>query len=122
MSGRLAAYLDGPAEVTLRLPPPLDRPLAVERRAERVVLLNGDRVVAEAVAAEVAVEPPARPTLAEAADAAARHVHSGSAEFNECFTCGERPGDGLCIHVGPVEGHDLQAARWTAREVAPEII
>ena len=29
--GRIAAYVDGPATVTLRRPPPLDTPLEVER-------------------------------------------------------------------------------------------
>ena len=30
--GRIAAYVDGPATVTLRRPPPLDTPMAVEQR------------------------------------------------------------------------------------------
>ena len=29
--GRIAAYIDGPATVTLRRPPPLDTPMQVER-------------------------------------------------------------------------------------------
>ncbi len=29
--GRIAAYVDGPATVTLRRPPPLDTPMKVER-------------------------------------------------------------------------------------------
>jgi hypothetical protein len=48
--GRLAAYVDADeVEVTLRLPPPLGRPLAVEGDGELVQLLDGDAVVAEAV-------------------------------------------------------------------------
>ena len=43
-------------------------------------------------------------------------------EFSECFTCGVRPDDGLCIHVGPVAGSDVHAAPWTAREVSPEVV
>jgi hypothetical protein len=43
-------------------------------------------------------------------------------QFSECFSCGVRPDDGLCIHVGPVAGTDLQAASWTAREVSSEVI
>ena len=34
-AGRLAAFVDGPAEVTLRLPPPLDRPLTVAEQDDR---------------------------------------------------------------------------------------
>ena len=46
----------------------------------------------------------------------------GGEEFSECFTCGVRPDDGLCIHVGPVAGSDVHAAPWTAREVSPEVV
>ena len=121
-SGRLATFLDGPAEVTLRLPPPLDRPLEVVRRGETVVLLDGDSVVAEAVPTEVDVEPPARPSPADAEAAAARHVRLAGEGFGECFTCGVRDdGDGLRIYVGPSE-NGVQAAPWTAREVSPEIV
>jgi len=39
--GRLAAYLGGPVEVTLRRPPPLNQALDVERRnPSRVALLQ----------------------------------------------------------------------------------
>jgi len=58
----------------------------------------------------VDVEPPARPTLAEAEDAAKRHVRWGGEVFNECFTCGDRPQDGLSIHVGKMEGQNVHAA------------
>ena len=38
--GRLAAYVDGVAEVTLRRPPPLDRALTVRRGPDGVALVN----------------------------------------------------------------------------------
>ncbi len=121
-SGRLAAYLDGPAEVTLRLPPPLERRLDVVRRGDSVLLLDGEALVAEAAPAQVEAEPPARPSFAEAEEAAARHVRLAAEEFSECFTCGVRvEGDGLRIHVGPLQD-GLQAAAWTAREVSPEVV
>jgi len=125
-AGRLAAFLDGPAEVTLRVPPPLERPLAVERRGETVALLDVEMVLAEAVRAEVEVEPPSRPSYAEAERAAGRHVSMGAQRVNECFSCGARAkGDGLRIHPGPVEGIDLQAAPWTPGdddEISAEIV
>ena len=121
-AGCLAAFVDGAAEVTLRLPPPLDRPLAVATVDGRVLLLDGEAVVAEAEPRAPELEPPAAVSLAEATHAATAHVPMGAEEFSECFTCGVRPEDGLCIHVGPVAGTDLQAAPWTAREVAPEIV
>src|SRR5215216_2284126 len=46
-SGRLAAFGDARVvQVTLRLPPPLDRPLAVVQDGERVLLVDGDATVA----------------------------------------------------------------------------
>jgi hypothetical protein len=120
-AGRLAAFVDGPAEVTLRLPPPLGRPLTVVEDDGRVLLCDGDAVVAEAERCAPGIDPPAPPTLAEAEDAETRHVRWGGENFSECFSCGVRP-DGLCIHVGGVKGRDLHAAAWTAREVSPEVV
>ena len=121
-AGRLAAYVDGPAEVTLRLPPPLDRPLAVAEEEGRVLLLDGEALIAEARPGVPGVDVPGAVTLAEAEEAATRQVRFGGENFSECFSCGVRPEDGLCIHVGPVAGRDLHAAPWTAREVSPEVV
>jgi len=121
-AGRLAAFVGGPATVTLRLPPPLDRPLTVVEEGGRASLRDDDAVIAEAELGAPGIDPPVPPTLAEAEDAQKRHVRWGSENFAECFSCGDRPGDGLCIHVGPVAGRDLQAAAWTAREISPEIV
>jgi hypothetical protein len=121
-AGLLARFVGGPAEVTLRLPPPLDRPLTVVESDGRLLLLDGDALVAEAKAGRPKLDPPAPPTLAEAEDAASRHVHWGGDNFSECFSCGVRPEDGLCIHVGPVAGSDLHAAPWVAREPSPEVV
>lgn len=121
-AGLLAQFVDGPAEVTLRLPPPLERPLRVAPQDGRVWLLDGEAIVAEAAPATVELELPKAPTRAEAEAATARHVRFGGEGFSECFTCGIRPEDGLCIHAGPVEGTELHAAPWTARGVAPEVV
>ena len=87
-----------------------------------VRLLDGEALVAEARPGAPELEPPEPPSLAEAERAAAAHVHFSGENFAECFTCGFRPDDGLCIHVGPVAGTDLHAAPWTAAEVSPEIV
>ena len=121
-AGRLAAFVDGPAEVTLRLPPPLGRPLAVAAVDGRVLLLDGEAVVAEAEPRAPELRPPPAVSVADAQDAATRHVRMSGEGFSECFTCGVRPDDGLCIHVGPVAGSDVHAAPWTAREVSPEVV
>ena len=121
-AGRLAAFVDGPAEVTLRLPPPLERPLTVVEDDGRVLLCDGEAVVAEAERGAPELHAPDPPTLAEAEDAQTRHVRWGGENFSECFSCGVRPEDGLSIHVGSVAGRDLHAAAWTAHEVSPEVV
>ena len=121
-AGRLAAFVDGPAEVTLRLPPPLDRPLTVTAADDRLLLLDGEALVAEARPATVDIAPPEPVSPADAAEAANGHVRFGGEEFSECFSCGVRPDDGLCIHVGPVAGRDVHAAPWIASEVSPEVV
>src|SRR5688500_18642922 len=45
-AGLLAQFVDGPAEVTLRLPPPLERPLRVVEQEGRLWLLDGEAIVA----------------------------------------------------------------------------
>jgi hypothetical protein len=124
-AGRLAAFVDADeVEVTLRRPPPLERPLHMRRDGAAAVLLDGEAVVAEARAAAVAAEPPAPVSFAEAEDAATRHVSIGKAIFRECFTCGVRDAhDGLEIYAGSVAGREpLHAAPWTVGESAPEIV
>jgi hypothetical protein len=121
-AGLLAGFLDGPAEVTLRLPPPLERPLRVHELEGKLRLLDGDALVADAEPAAIELELPAPPSAEEAAAAAERHVRFGGENFSECFSCGIRPEDGLCIHVGPVDGTELQAAPWTAREVSAPVV
>lgn len=111
-SGRLAAHVDAEeVEVTLRLPPPLDRPLTVERdEGGAVRLLDGAALVAEARPGRVDVDVPAGVSLDQAEAARHGHVRGFSPDFAECFVCGIRE-DGLEIHVGPVAGREpLHAA------------
>ena len=124
-AGRLAEFVDSKdVEVTLRLPPPLDRPLVVRREGDSVLLVDGGEVVAEAGPAKLDIQPPQPVSVAEADRARQRHVRGWNSEFNECFVCGERPdGDGLAIRVGLVAGRaPLHAAPVIATESAPEIV
>ena len=123
--GRLAGLVAADeVEVTLRRPPPLDRPLAIRRKADTVLLLDGEALVAEARPARLELELPGPVSLAEAEAAAARHVRVGDAAFRECFSCGVREdGDGLQIHAGPVAGREpLHAAVWEVEETGREIV
>ncbi len=123
-AGLLAGVLGGAVEVTLRLPPPLERPLVVREDGHGIVLIDGERTVAEARHADPVVVPPPAPGFDEAASLARVGPGGwGNPAFAECFVCGARAdGSGLDIHARPVPGRELVAAVWEAREVAPEIV
>lgn len=112
--GVVANHVDGPAEVTLRIPPPLERPLAVDYRDGIVRLMDGGTLVAEGRAAAVDVEPPVAPTFADAEAAARQPSDFPDHVFPTCFVCGPKrtPGDGLCIYTGLLDGSDVMAAPW----------
>jgi hypothetical protein len=120
--GVLASFLHGPTEVTLRLPPPLDRPLEVATEGP-LELRDGDEVVAEAAQAELDLEVPEPISFDQAAEAALPEGDKESV-FPECFVCGWARRDGLRIFAGPVEGADLVAATWIPRDdaISPEFI
>ena len=123
-AGLLGSRLGASAVVTLRLPPPLERPLAVRADGSRLLLEDGDRLVAEAEHGEPDVTAPVPPAAALAAEASSGVGAWGPPEFAECFVCGERAdGSGLGIHAGPVPGRGgLVAATWVARDVSPEVV
>ena len=116
MCGLVAAYVGGPATVTLRRPPPLAEPMTVETdRSLRV--LHGDTCIAEAEPAQdgPALRVPATVSMAQARAAEGRARYFQDPMFPECFVCGtgRRPGDGLRICPGPVPGRQVWAAPWT---------
>ncbi len=116
---------EGGIEVTLRLPPPLDTPLQVTRDGDRVLLTDGDALIAEARPGDPGITAPPPPGLAEAEEASRDVGGWGAPEFDQCFVCGRRDdGSGLDIHAGRVAGRDdeLVATTWVAREVSPEIV
>ena len=121
--GLIAGLLDATVEVTLRRPPPLDRPLDVEREGERVLVRDGDALVAEAAPARVDVDVPASPSYEEAERASARYPGFEEHAFPTCFVCGpeREPGDGLRIFAGPL-GDGRVASTWIPTEVAPEVV
>jgi len=115
--GVLASSMPGPAEVTLRLPPPLERPLEVDTQ-NGLRLLDGDAVVADAVPAELELDVPESVSFEEAAAAALPRGDRESV-FPECFVCGWKRDDGMRIYAGPVEGRKLVATTWAP---GPDVI
>lgn len=121
VAGRLAALLGdtAAAEVTLRLPPPLGRPLQVRADGDGLALHDGDALIASARAADPTTlpEPPAGVELdaARAAAAASPFREPDAHPFPACFGCGPLRGDDA-VHAlaGPVAGRpDLYATDWT---------
>ncbi len=113
--GRIASCLEGTVEVTLKKPPPLDRPLEVRRSAEGVELVDGETVIARARPAALDLPVPECPSQAEAAAGMARYQGFSRHAFPGCFVCGtaREPGDGLRIFAGPLSGGSRVAAPWT---------
>ena len=101
-------------EITLRAPTPLGRSLGVGRRGEDTVLLDGETVVATARTAELELEPPLIPTLAEARRASARFLGRDHHPFPRCFVCGtgRSAGDGLRLFPGHVGEAGVVACTW----------
>ena len=121
--GLLAAFVDAAAvEVTLRLPPPLDRSLAVVPDANGVRLLDGEALVAQARPASLDSDVPPPVSVEVAEESRQKHVRGWSPEFSECFVCGVRD-DGLALRVGPVAGREpLHASPIAIPESLPEIV
>lgn len=115
VSGIMASYIAPCAEVTLRAPPPLNRPLAIERLESGIFrLLDRGISIAEGRPAELQLNIPNPPTLEESAIAAKAYPGFEEHPFSTCFGCGpERAeGDGLRIFSGPVTGSEMLAAPW----------
>jgi ubiquinone/menaquinone biosynthesis C-methylase UbiE len=112
--GRLATWLGGSAEVTLKRPPPLEIELEVNASADRAVLLEGEAVIAEARRATLDVSLPAPVTVAAAEEAARQYRWRDGHPYPTCFVCGPQRalGDGLRIFAGQVRGRNVVAAPW----------
>ena len=120
IAGALAG--DGPAEVVIRRPVPLETELAFEggelRDGDGEVLAR----VAPADAAELEAIAAAAPRIdhEDAAAAAARSPLAERHPFPRCFACGPARDDGLRLLAGPVAGRDgLWAVGWVPDEIDP---
>lgn len=114
--GLLAEFLAQPAEVTLRLPPPLETPLRVAREGAGVQLYDADRLLAEAAPAELELDVPPPPAWEQARAAVPGFPGFEDHALPTCFVCGihRREGDGLRLFTGPVAGRKdgLLACPW----------
>lgn len=125
-AGLFASMIDGPAEVTLKSPPPLDAVIELRDGSDGTFeAVHGERVIAIAKPAIVEVEAPPCPAPADvrAAHDAFLSNTDGEHLIPYCFVCGDRraPGDGLRIFSGPMPDSVLNADFWTpANDLASE--
>lgn len=131
VAGVFADFLgvQGPVEVTLRSPVPLDASMTVENRhdaeTEYVTISRGDTLIAEARAAALQMdvpEPPARDAIVAAAPNSPSLLEGdnglvpGRGFHPICFCCGADHEDGLEVFTAPVEDTDQVATVWQTRD------
>jgi hypothetical protein len=113
--GLVAGLVGGPAECTLRAPPPLGVPLEVVRDAAgKVTVRSGALVVAEGKPATLELDVPESVDFATASIATRGYIGFARHPYPGCFVCGPQraEGDGLRIFPGAVAGRHVAAAPW----------
>jgi hypothetical protein len=115
--GRVAGLVGAEVtEVSLRSPPPLDTPLEVVRDGDRVMVHDGDTLVAEGAPSDLLVDVPDPVPASEvaAAQAEGREHWAKGHPFPTCVVCGPAREDGFGIVPSALPGRDgLFGASWT---------
>ena len=103
-SGTFADLVGGTASVTLHRRVPLGRSFGVLGTPDRLAVLDGDtRVATVRGVTPFIVEPPVRPTFAQAEEARRAHPYADRRHaLSHCVVCGPRRYDGLRVTPGPV--------------------
>ncbi|MET1059460.1 MAG: hypothetical protein ABWX84_07670 [Nocardioides sp.] len=134
-SGSFADLVGGTATVTLHRRVPLGRTFGVLETPDGLSVLDGDAPVATVrPVSPFVLEPPVRPTFAQAEEARRAHPYVNRRHpLSTCVVCGPRRPDGLHVTPGPVryqpgilaapydppahfatDGHALPASVWGA--------
>ena len=123
VSGLLARHagMAEAAEVTLRAPTPLGRPLNVIKTDNgEVSMMDGMTLIAAARPFDVDIAPLPHASLEQARASTARGIGPERHVLPECFVCGpgRMHGDGLRVFAGPLDPDDTGwtgplAADWT---------
>jgi hypothetical protein len=113
-AGAVAALLEGPVEVTLRRPVPLDTPLFAEVEDGTARLLDGDELIAEGIEVpdfDLAVPDPVG--VREAREAMKRYRGLPDGPFSRCFVCGRAREDAFGLFAGALADRPVVASTWT---------
>jgi hypothetical protein len=113
--GILAAFIDGPAVVRLKAPPPVETPFTIEREGDAVRLVTDGQVYAKARPTTLDLLPPKPPSFEAAAEASKGFRGFHDHYYSSCFVCGpdREVGDGLRIFAGPLPDASANACVWT---------
>ena len=118
--GLLAEWIEGPAEITLHAPTPLDVPLHRSRAAGLVTLMHGETLLASG---KQMIEPldldiPAPPDDLEIEAAAEAFPDSEHHLYPGCFVCGpdRASSDGLCLFSGNSPRRAVAVCDWVPGE------
>jgi len=119
--GVAAAAVDGPAQVRLFRPPPLDRTLHLVSTGDGAELRDGETVIARARPGEPSGDLPEPVSYDEAVAAAEEfdvEAYRAQHPFPGCFTCGpaRAEGDGLRLFPGRTSRDLLVAWPWAPEE------
>jgi hypothetical protein len=112
-AGVAASFIDGPANVRLRRPPPLDRQMSVETDPKGVSIVDADVVVLVAKSATVAVIPPTDDKQLAALFARGPQPAPRWHMAPTCFVCGT--GETLGMHPTRMEEYPVWGTVWTPR-------
>ncbi len=116
-AGLFARVIDGPAEVTLKAPPPLDAPIKIRNSGDGYTAASGETIVALIRPAQVEFDPLPLPDENDivAARGAFLSDAGGHHMLPHCFVCGDKRehGDGLRIFSGPAPESPVNADYWT---------
>ena len=120
VAGIAAEWIDGPAQVDLLAPIPLEMPLHRRRDDAEVMIFDANRnyVRARPLDLPLDLNIPAPPVVEELEAAAMSFPGPSGHPIPGCFVCGtERsPGDGLCLYPGESPHRDVAVAEWNPPE------
>ncbi len=86
--GILAKNINGPAQVRLHSPPPLDTALTITEQNGSWHLKSQKQLIATATPAHLTMTPPTPPSLEQARSARDSYVGLEKHVFANCFVCG----------------------------------
>lgn len=115
IAGVLAELIDGPAEITLRSPPPLETPMDLNEVAGGFDLTLDGLLVGSARSGKFDLSIPPKPADELIAAALPNYPGAKNSPIPHCFVCGVKGevGEALRVFASPVEGHQMVAANWT---------